>query len=491
MISHVEERVEKTSNYSDKVLETVKTANDGIHELWRSAKETKDTAENELGSLKEAADDIDRSTLKAAEGIQRFNDISSDSCEGINNLSDAFSALGEAIRSVSSSLGLGEDAPIGGLADALKAVNGISLDDEGSGIISQFNNLKGAVDGVASAISGSSGGAAGNISGSPENEGDMGSLISAIGQLKEKADETLGSGGDEGSPDGSGEGVIGKFHVLKDAVDAVTAAIASGEEGGESPGEGLNLTNALQAQFEKAEELLPQEKSLFEDLLISIEACVNALNSMKSAMDGASGLSVPAYAEGTVGKAFAKGYDGLPHAEKNALVSEYGQLEMTVLPDGKVILTDTPTMMDLPKDTVIYNEAQTRKIMGNKVDVSGHAHAGGTAGGAVVLKDGTVLRPLQPEDPIYDMIQKFDHYLKSIDGNLDKLTPGSFYEHNTQMNGMESHVNYTNSVMDNKREQVIHQEFNVALPNVTNAISAESLLRDLESIGRKKFQVNW
>ena len=43
------------------------------------------------------------------------------------------------------------------------------------------------------------------------------------------------------------------------------------------------------------------------------------------------------------GKVFADGtgeYKGLPKAEKNALVTEYGQTEMTVLPNGDTIVTE-------------------------------------------------------------------------------------------------------------------------------------------------------
>ena len=80
----------------------------------------------------------------------------------------------------------------------------------------------------------------------------------------------------------------------------------------------------------------------------------------------------------------------LSNDEKNALVSEYGQTEMTALPDGTTIITDKPTIMDLPK--------------------------------------GTVLRPLQPGDPTYYMMQKFNPYFESIYNNLEKLIPPNLPE---------------------------------------------------------------
>ena len=63
---------------------------------------------------------------------------------------------------------------------------------------------------------------------------------------------------------------------------------------------------------------------------------------------------------------------------ENALRSEYGQPELTVYPDGKTELTTKPTMSDLPKGTVIFNEKQTREIMNGRKKASGNAFASGT-----------------------------------------------------------------------------------------------------------------
>lgn len=178
-----------------------------------------------------------------------------------------------------------------------------------------------------------------------------------------------------------------------------------------------------------------------------------------------------AFAEGTTGNAFAKGtgrYKGLPNDEKNALVSEYGQTEMTVFPDGRTIITDTPTLMDLPKDTVIYNEEQTKKILDDKVNVSGNTHADGTDDSIwTTLADGTKIRPLQPGDKMYDLVQKFDTYFKSIDGNLEKLTPNSFYDHQKQMEQVANQITTSNVVTNNNKPNVTIGDIHVTCPGVT------------------------
>ena len=109
-------------------------------------------------------------------------------------------------------------------------------------------------------------------------------------------------------------------------------------------------------------------------------------------------------------KAYASGTTGISHAEKNALVSEYGQTEMTVLPNGNTIITDEPTMMDLPKGTVIYNEGQTKQIMDNKVNTSGKSHANGT-NDWWIGSDGHRYRDIQPGERAYELQKVFEPLL--------------------------------------------------------------------------------
>ena len=142
----------------------------------------------------------------------------------------------------------------------------------------------------------------------------------------------------------------------------------------------------------------------------ALDALASKATSALSSVGGGSG-----HAEGTVGNAFAEGtggYKGLPHDEKNALRSEYGQPELTVYPDGKAELTTEPVMSDLPKGTVIFNEEQTRQIMKNKGEVV-EAYKSGTvrmSDGTVITPEGKVHYPLTPSDRTYQMMKKFEEY---------------------------------------------------------------------------------
>ncbi len=189
--------------------------------------------------------------------------------------------------------------------------------------------------------------------------------------------------------------------------------------------------------------------------------------------------------------AYADGTPGLDHDEKNAIRSEYSQKELTIYPNGKAELTESPVMSDLPKGTVIYNEEQTEKILDNKAVPVGKAFSKGTDDGVVIMPDGRVARDLRPGDKMYDMQQKFLNYFTSIDGNLEKLVPNSTYERNMQMNEIAEQISNSSIVNNKNVQQPINQVFNITMPNVTDATTATELMNDLQSLSRKKFQVDW
>ncbi len=173
--------------------------------------------------------------------------------------------------------------------------------------------------------------------------------------------------------------------------------------------------NSIQTICNKIIELVSEMARIIQEKCEAAASALNALaktasSSLHSVGGSVSGNTIPSHAEGTVGDAFANGtgYKGLPHDEKNALRSEYGQAELTVYPDGKTELTTEPVMSDLPKDTVIFNEEQTKRIMENKGKELGNAYDDGT----ITLAGGTEIRPLNPSDREYWLHKKFDEFFK-------------------------------------------------------------------------------
>ncbi len=106
-----------------------------------------------------------------------------------------------------------------------------------------------------------------------------------------------------------------------------------------------------------------------KNALISNENVVNNSTARTTSQKGTAAGGTPiggiSEANGTVGNAFFGGssYNGLSKNEKKALRSEYGQKELTVYPNGRYEITETPTISDLPKGTVIFNEEQTNRIL--------------------------------------------------------------------------------------------------------------------------------
>ena len=193
------------------------------------------------------------------------------------------------------------------------------------------------------------------------------------------------------------------------------------------------------------------------------------------------------------GHAFAEGteYKGLPKAEKNALVSEYGQTEMTVLPNGDTIVTDEPTLMDLPKDTVIYNEEQTKKIMDNKVDVSGKAHAGGTEISQMeyiqMLREQSAIKnnlisadEIPPEMPLLERMEKCAVALgRDVKDMLNPLNSIALdIRKQTDAGRFLESINNVSNVTNNNRnvqQPVTFGDINVICPGVTEQQVAEKL----------------
>lgn len=449
--------------------------------------------------------------LEVKEKLDAVNDtVATMNRQPIDNLTSAFQLLYDKLLLVSNLLGVGmegaEEGAVSGIAGAIQALNEISLEE---GIIAQFTMLKDAIDSVTAAISGggggessegeNSGGGSGSKGGQSSGKGGKGSqgkgesgggnsLTGAIKEMGDTAKEVIGE------PDAEGDGtVIGEFGSMETAVNDVRDAIGTeGSEGGEGGKSGSGgetddtLVGSIEYLGDKTEEEMGEldgEGILgkFNEFKCVIEEAANQVKSISEGLDEIDGKevectitinvkmngSIPHFASGTVlgnmqiesatynaryGKAFASGTIGLRHDEKNALRSEYGQPELTVYPNGMTELTTSPVMSDLPKGTVIYNEEETKKIMDNKSNSVGNAHANGTDDGIwTTLADGTRVRELQPGDRMYDMMQKFDAYFNSMDGNIEKLVPNSVYEHQRQMEDMAKQINYVSSVVNNNR----------------------------------------
>ena len=458
--------------------------------------------------------------LEVKEKLDSVNDtVATMNRQPIDNLTSAFQLLYDKLLLVSNLLGVGmegaEEGAVSGISGAIQALNEISLEE---GIIAQFTNLKTAIDSVTAAISGgggelSEGTSSGSASGSKggkqggaggkgsEGEGESGggnSLTGAITEMGNKAKEVIGE------PDAEGDGtVIGEFGSMETAVNDVRDAIGTesseGGEGGKSGSGGkgesddtlvgsiINLGDTTQEEMGESDGDGILGK--FNEFKGVIEEAANQVKSISEGLDEIDGKevecsitvnvkmngSIPAFASGTVlgnmqiesatynakyGKAFANGTIGLKHDEKNALRSEYGQPELTVYPNGTTELTTSPVMSDLPKGTVIYNEEETKKIMDNKSNPVGNAHADGTDDSIwTTLADGSKVRPLQPGDDGYWMIEAGEKFIQMWKDSGEEFISNAVFE------GQKQLEKWTNEITNNSAiSSVVNNNRNVQQP---------------------------
>ncbi len=456
-----------------------------------------------------------------ADGLNRIPDS-----QTITNLSDAFDALAESINKVAAALGLSKEAEIGTLAQAILNLNNIPLDDASKGILAYFTNLKTAIDSVTSAINGGGGessdnegqggspGKGGETRGKDSKGGGGGSLADAITSMGETAAEVIGEADAEG--DGT---VIGEFGSLKTAVDNVTSAVGTGElEDGNNKGgdktkaggksrskdeDSGGLTGSIVNLGKTTEETLGEPGGdgiigRFEQFKEPISEAAGHVQSISDGLDAIDGKEVEctitvnvnqtggADMGGAVlgkmnldstshsakfGKSNANGTGknkGLPKAERNALISEYGQTELTVFPNGNTVLTSEPTLMDLPKGTVIFNEDQTKQLMRSKVHIGDTAHTDNTTVNIQPPASGEIrIVPFQPGDLMYDYTQKWNAYFGNTGSQTAMLMPASMFERSKQLYNTANQI--TGNNIAGKNQSNVHVgDIHITCPGVTS-----------------------
>ena len=392
--------------------------------------------------------------------------------------------------------------------------------------------------------SGSSGGKTGGVQSGgkgSKGEGNGGgdSLTGAIETMGETAKEVIGE------PDAEGDGtVIGEFGALETAVTDVTSAIGGGEsEGSEGQGKGSggegesgegNLISSIKNLGETTEETLGEPGGdgvigRFEQFKQPIQEADEHVHSISDGLAAIDGQEVectikihiesdgfPSYASGTALGAmnlnsaeYNAKYTGNAHVAGTAnvtgnwgvrkpgksLVGELGQ-ELWVHSENGTFETvgdNGPEWIMTEKNDLIFNHLQTKELLdkGNIVK-TGKAYANGTieySDGTIIRPNGEVLYPLQPWDRAYDLMQKFDTYFKSIDGNLDILTVNARARYEKQMDELAKHVTNVSNVTNNRNVQpVINQNVTINCPNVTNDSGVENIQKQLGNLSLRAYQ---
>ena len=402
-----------------------------------------------------------------------------ESSEGEGSGSGSGSAGGKSGGKGSEGKGKGESGggdsltgAIESMGDTAKKVIG-EPDAEGDGtVIGEFGSMETAVNDVMDAIgTGDSEGGKKSGKGS-EGEGD-GTLIGSIENLGVKTAEEMGESG--------GDGIIGRFEEFRDVIGEADEHVKSISDGlGEIDGKEVSCT-----------------------IHVNIETSGGTGFTGSAQVLGSMNLNSATYNAQYQGNAH---YEGTAEVTGDwgvkkggtTLVGELGQ-ELIVFPNGrfKTVGDNGAEFVDIPANSVVFNHLQTKELLskGNIVGrgralASGTALANGTANKSddgiwTTLADGTKVRELQPGDRMYDMMQKFDAYFNSMDGNLEKLVPNSFYDHQRQMEDMTKQINYVSSVVNNNRnvqQPVINGGINITCPGVTSKEVAQQVGVELNNM---------
>lgn len=392
-----------------------------------------------LGNASTSASELSTNTNGLSDNLNGISDSLNNfpTEDKFSGLTTQFTELGKAIGEVAKALGIDGEGSINSLVTALSGISEISLGDEQTGVIAQFNALASAVNAVSSAINGTGGGASTDPQDSKSQSmsagatGTSGSITSALDELKSKADEVLGTGGGE---DSGGEGTIGQFEQLEQAVKDVSTAIGSGggegeESGGKSNGEedADSLIGAITSLGEQSEETLGESGGegvigrfeQFRDVIGEANEHVTGISDGLDAIDGKevecaikinieSNGSIPHFAEGTVlgnmnldsaeykakygsahvtGTANVQGNWGVREAGKS-LVGEEGQELWVHRGTGKfeTVGDRGAEFINVQKGDLIFNHEQTKQLLRDgQISSRGKAYANGTVNKPSVL----------------------------------------------------------------------------------------------------------
>ena len=505
-----------------------------ISMLQRFGSVSTDTLKPLSGTIGMVAESLDKYAGSASTASTSTTKVS----ENMGGLNTSTAGLNDNLSGVSDNINdILENNKLGTVAEQLEdiaesvqsvadALNEMPAEMDMGGITEQFDTLGNSVDKVSASISGGNASKAEAPDGTSSGNGSD-SLASAIKEVKTETDRSIGTGG--------GSGATGQFNQLEESVMDVTAAVSggSGNRGNKNNGEGSdNLVSSIENLGETTTETLGEPDGegaigKFGELGDTIAEAENHVQGIIDKMAGLDGMTAecsivvnvqtvggaPAYAGGTAisdaagsmgsgeyhpkyegkarveGTANVSGNWSVQSNEGSSLVGEVGY--EIIVRDGRffTVGNNGPEMFPIKKGDIVFNHEQSKELLKNgHTSGRGKAYADGTVGGGKLLtKDGAVLRPLQPGDKMYDLVQKFDAYFKSMDGNLDKLVPNSAYEHNRQMNEIAKQITNNNIVNNNRNVQPVVNHINVTCPGVTDKQVAEKLPYVLDDVLNRKF----
>ncbi len=243
---------------------------------------------------------------------------------------------------------------------------------------------------------------------------------------------------------------------------------------GEEDSWSASFTDAKDSIHKTAISIVGCIESMAEAVVNSCIAAIEAINMLEMAQGGSGSHPAPppyspiGHSHEETGSSFYAGTKGLAAPEKNALLSEYSQPEMAVFPDGRHKLYTKPTLADLPKGTVIYNEGQTEKLLREKERISGSAPAAKIQPGKAA-PDEPKSFPIEPGDRAWELVRKAKDFLAIWPPDSAQPISSAVFEHQRQMETLTNRIDHISNIQNNmSRPGITIGDINITCPGVTS-----------------------
>ena len=446
--------------------------------------------------------------------IQALNEISLE--EGIiaqfTNLKTAIDSVTAAISGGGGESSEGEGSGGGSGSSGGKQGNAGGKGSQGKS--GGGNSLTGAIE--------SMGETAKKVIGEPDAEGD-GTVIGEFGSMETAVNDVrdaIGTEGSEGQGGGSGgetdDTLVGSIEYLGDKTD---------EEMGESGGDGII------GRFEEFRDVIGEAdehvKSI-SDGLNNIDgkevSCTIKINIIRTESGGGGGDSAAGESEllGSMNlnsATYNAKYKGNAHYEGTAkLTGDWGvkeggrtlcgEMGQEIVVRGSKFFTvgdNGAEFVNLQKGDLVFNHLQTKELLskGNIVGrgralASGTALANGTSNNVddsiwTTLADGTKVRPLQPGDDGYWMIEAGEKFIQMWKDSGEEFISNAVFEGQKQLEKWTNEITNNSAisnVVNNNRNQPVTVNQNVTLncPNLTNNSGVEYVQKELGHLSQMAYQ---
>lgn len=417
----ISEQIDRVDEYYEQLIANTESywdaQIDGAEETksrWEALQELQEEMEMNARLLSIGISQEDIENLSNDELLERVRE------KYLGILSDIYAGNKEMLSSLSDLTGIDVSAlpsflqDTQGYMDILsQGVDFANLNDSLGIVIDQFANVAAAAGQMTGSVIGSTGIQLGTNTDTKTSAGtgDV-SFIDAVKQLEDESVPIINNvadafAGEESSEDSS-QSIVGSVNKAKAAIAGSSSGKKDSSEGSEGNGEDSgSLLEAMAAQSQAAldeETGIPAQIQKWQELnnvlsailsnLMNIAAVISTMNATETSINSGSPL----------GPALAKG--GVSHGTRNAMVSEYNQLETIIHKNGTYEITSSPTLTDLSPGDQVLNNSQTLALIRKKREAS----ARGTNG--VFLGDTHSVLSSVPELQLHNTI--LDNSLASM-----------------------------------------------------------------------------